>query len=131
MRTEYLRPPIGAFAGRHVLAELEGIPAAALDDVATLRDTLATTLSEAGATVCDVISHRFQPQGVTVLAMLAESHASLHTYPEIGAVFVDVFTCGERADPERAAELLASKLGAASVRMSTVDRGHQPATQGS
>ena len=55
-------------------------------------------MSEAGATLCEVMSHRFAPQGVTVLAMLAESHASVHTYPELGTVFVDVFTCGETAD---------------------------------
>ena len=64
----------------------------------------AYAVTEAGATLCEVISHRFTPQGVTVLAMLAESHASVHTYPELGAVFVDVFTCGDEADPVRAVD---------------------------
>jgi S-adenosylmethionine decarboxylase len=116
-------PEVGRFAGRHVLAELDGVAAAPLNDSAHLRRLLARTLAAAGATVCQVIAQEFRPQGVTVLAMLAESHASIHTYPEIGAAFVDVFTCGERADPEQAVRLLAAELGAASLRMSTVPRG--------
>jgi S-adenosylmethionine decarboxylase len=118
------------FSGKHVLAELDGIDARLLDDDEFLRSTLADTLTDAGATVCEVISHRFEPQGVTVLAMLAESHASVHTYPEIGAMFVDVFTCGERADPEHAVRLLAKALGTEPVSMSTITRGRQPTNTG-
>jgi len=119
-------PVVGRFAGRHVLAELDGIDPALLDDPEFLSETLTAAVTEAGATVCDVISHRFDPQGVTVLAMLAESHASVHTYPEIGAVFVDVFTCGDRADPEYAVRLLSKALGANSAQLSTVRRGRAP-----
>jgi S-adenosylmethionine decarboxylase len=111
-------PEVGRFSGRHVLAELDGVPAAILDNTEHLRQLLARTLAAAGATVCQVIAQEFRPQGVTVLAMLAESHASIHTYPEIGAAFVDVFTCGERAD-----RLIAAGLEAGSLRMSTVPRG--------
>lgn len=118
---------VGAFSGRHVLAELDGVDPRLLDDAEFLRGTLSSVLTTAGATVCDVITHRFEPQGVTVLAMLAESHASVHTYPELGAVFVDVFTCGERADPQRAVRLLADALGPGTLHMSTVQRGRQPA----
>lgn len=116
-------PLVGRFAGRHVLAEFEGVEPALLNDPVLLKETLTTAVSEAGATVCEVVSHTFVPQGVTVLALLAESHASVHTYPEIGSVFVDVFTCGDQADPEQAVELLAKMLGAGTVRMSTVERG--------
>lgn len=119
-------PTVGQFAGRHVLAELGGIEPAVLDEPAFLRAALTSAVTEAGATVCEVISHRFAPHGVTVLAMLAESHASVHTYPELGAVFVDVFTCGDRADPEHAVRLLTKALGAGSVSLATVVRGHHP-----
>ncbi|PXY28068.1 adenosylmethionine decarboxylase [Prauserella muralis] len=122
--------PVGAFSGRHVLAELDGVDPNLLDDADFLRATLASTLTAAGATVCDVIAHQFEPQGVTVLAMLAESHASIHTYPELGTTFVDVFTCGERADPQQAVHLLADALGTDSVTMSVVQRGRQPAGAG-
>ncbi|MFC5058196.1 adenosylmethionine decarboxylase [Saccharothrix xinjiangensis] len=111
------------FAGRHVFAELTGVVAGRLDDEAFLRRTLAEALSLAGATVCGLDSHRFEPQGVTVLALLAESHASLHTYPEFGAAFVDVFTCGSRADPESAVRLLAGALDASIERLRAVRRG--------
>ena len=114
---------VGSFTGQHVLAEMEGIDAGLLNDEALLRDILTTALDQAGATVLDVTSKRFEPQGVTVLALLSESHASLHTYPEIGSVFVDVFTCGHRADPEVAVRLLAEALHTPVVHAKTIRRG--------
>lgn len=113
----------GSFAGRHVLAELGGADPAVLDNETLLREVVHDSLVDAGATVQEVVSHRFAPQGVTVLAMLAESHASLHTWPEHGAAFVDVFTCGEDADPQRAVQLLADRVGASRLRSDTVPRG--------
>ena len=91
--------PVGLFAGQHVLAELEGVSPELLDDEQFLRHALGEALTQADATVLEVVSKQFEPQGVTVLALLSESHASIHTYPEVGAVFVDVFTCGTRAKP--------------------------------
>jgi S-adenosylmethionine decarboxylase len=114
---------VGNFAGQHVLAEFEGVDPTLLDDVAFLRVTLERSLDRAGATVCDMVSKRFTPQGVTVLALLSESHASLHTYPEVGSVFLDVFTCGDRADPELAMRLLAEALAATSTNITTIRRG--------
>ncbi|SHG99657.1 adenosylmethionine decarboxylase [Streptoalloteichus hindustanus] len=114
---------VGLFAGQHVLAELEGVDAALLDDEPFLRRTLTEVLDLAGATVCDVISKQFEPQGVTVLALLSESHASVHTYPERGALFVDVFTCGDRAKPELAVELLTKALRPTRVQSKTIHRG--------
>jgi S-adenosylmethionine decarboxylase len=111
------------FLGHHVLAEFEGVDPGPLDDVDFLLATLQSALRAAGATVCDVVSKQFVPQGVTVIALLSESHASLHTYPELGSVFLDVFTCGERADPELAMKLLAEALGARSTRITTIQRG--------
>lgn len=119
---------IGAFAGRHVLAELRSIDPKLLDDPAFLRTALRTAVTEAGATVHEVVAHRFEPQGVTVLALLAESHASVHTYPEIGALFADVFTCGDQADPVLAVHLLAAALGTTAVELSVVERGEKHVT---
>lgn len=111
------------FTGRHVLAELTGLEPSLLDDEPAVREALVGALTGAGASVLRTIGHRFDPRGLTVLAMLSESHASVHTWPEHGSAFVDVFTCGEAADPERAVELLAARLGAAHVHRRTVDRG--------
>lgn len=115
---------IGVFAGTHVLADLDDIDPGLLDDPGFLREALRNAVTGAGATVRDILVHRFQPRGVTVLAMLAESHASIHTYPEVGAMFVDVFTCGDRADPEEAVRRLASSLNTCSVATSSITRGH-------
>ncbi|MFB9909563.1 adenosylmethionine decarboxylase [Allokutzneria oryzae] len=123
-------PVVGLFTGQHVLAELDGIDAALLDDELFLRRTLEHVLDQAGATVCDVVSKQFDPQGVTVLALLSESHASIHTYPEIGALFVDVFTCGDRAQPELAVRLLAEALGTTAVQSKTIHRGGERAVAG-
>ena len=114
---------VGLFTGYHVLAELEGVDSELLDDEQFLRDTLDSALSRSQATVCEVIGKRFEPQGVTVLALLSESHASLHTYPENGSIFIDVFTCGHTAQPERAVELLAEALRPTSVNTRTIRRG--------
>ncbi len=111
------------FAGRHVLAELHGVDADVLNDPRRLSELLTAAVTEAGATVCDVVAKQFEPHGVTVVAVLAESHATVHTYPELGSLFVDVFTCGEQADPELAVRLLARSLGAGSVELSTIRRG--------
>lgn len=117
--------PVGLFAGQHVLAELEGVSPELLDDEQFLRHALGEALTQADATVLEVVSKQFEPQGVTVLALLSESHASIHTYPEVGAVFVDVFTCGTRAKPALAVQLLAEALGAASARTDLISRGHR------
>ncbi len=114
---------VGEFAGRHVLAEFSGVAADVLDDPALLCESLERALDKAGATVCDLTFKQFEPHGVTVVALLSESHASIHTYPENGSVFVDVFTCGRRADPELAVQLLRDQLGAGVSRITTIHRG--------
>lgn len=115
--------PSASFSGRHVLAELRGVSPALLGDDAAVARALRTALDDGGATTLEVVTHRFEPQGTTVLAMLAESHASVHAYPEAGAAFVDVFTCGEHADPERIVEVLGREVGAVEVRAQIVARG--------
>jgi S-adenosylmethionine decarboxylase proenzyme len=74
---------------RHVVADVVGA-----DDERLLRELLTRSATAAGATVLGAQSHHFEPEGVTVLVMLAESHVSIHTWPERGAAFVDAFTCG-------------------------------------
>ncbi|HVL85298.1 MAG TPA: adenosylmethionine decarboxylase [Pseudonocardia sp.] len=109
--------------GRHVLAELAGADPALLDDAAALRTALHDALVGAGASVRQVVAERFDPHGVTVVALLAESHASVHTWPEHGTAHVDAFTCGDSADPERAVRALAGALRARVSSLQTVARG--------
>lgn len=120
------------FTGRHVLAEFGGVDSALCDDRESLEAALRGALTAAGVTICAMVGKQFAPHGVTVLALLAESHASLHTYPESGDIFVDVFTCGNAADSaETVAENLRAALAPRHVRISTVLRGRaaSPAAQ--
>ncbi|MFE9576215.1 adenosylmethionine decarboxylase [Nocardia sp. NPDC006044] len=113
------------FTGWHVLAEFGGVDATLCDDLERLESALRESLIAAGVTICDVVHKKFDPQGVTVLALLSESHASIHTYPESGDIFVDVFTCGSiGAGASKAVELLRDKLSPKDVRMQVIRRGH-------
>ncbi|MEU5758962.1 adenosylmethionine decarboxylase [Nocardia sp. NPDC047648] len=113
------------FTGWHVLAEFGGVDADLCDDLERLESALRESLIAAGVTICDVVHKKFEPQGVTVLALLSESHASIHTYPESGEIFVDVFTCGSiGAGASKAVELLRDALAPKDVRMQVIRRGH-------
>jgi len=97
--------------GKHCILELYDCDPARLDDEAFLRTAITTAAKRAGATLLNLITHQFQPQGVTGLALLAESHISIHTWPESGYAAIDVFTCGDHTMPERACEVLSQELG--------------------
>lgn len=113
------------FTGWHVLAEFGGVDADLCNDVERLETALRESLVAAGVTICDVVHKQFEPHGVTVLALLSESHASIHTYPESGDIFVDVFTCGSAGSgADKAVEFLREALAPQHVELSTVRRGH-------
>lgn len=92
--------------GIHCILELYDCPANLLNDVEFIKDSLRRAAQEAGATLLGDLAHQFDPQGVTALALLAESHISMHTWPENGYAAVDVFTCGHHTDPEIACRFL-------------------------
>jgi len=85
--------------GRHVLVDIADTCATVLNDGATLARVLTLAAVAEGATVLGTIEHAFEPSGVTILLLLAESHVSLHTYPAQGRAFFDAFTCGVRCEP--------------------------------
>ena len=115
-------PAISDAVGKHCILELYECQSSRLDDEAFLRDTITTAAKRAGATLLNLITHRFEPQGVTGLALLAESHISIHTWPESGYAAVDVFTCGDHTMPERACQVLAEELGAARHKLTSFRR---------
>ena len=93
-------------SGRHCILELYQCDQAKLNDEAFVRTTITSSAKIAGATLMNLVTHSFKPQGVTGLALLAESHISIHTWPEIGYAAIDVFTCGDHTMPEKACKLL-------------------------
>jgi len=96
--------------GKHCILELYDCDPSKLDDEAFLRSAITQAAERAGATLLNLITHQFEPQGVTGLALLAESHISIHTWPESGYAAVDVFTCGDHTMPERACAVLSEQL---------------------
>ena len=92
--------------GRHCILELYQCDHVKLNDEAFIRTTITSSAKVAGATLINLVTHSFKPQGVTGLALLAESHISIHTWPEIGYAAIDVFTCGDHTMPEKACKLL-------------------------
>ncbi|MES9901364.1 MAG: adenosylmethionine decarboxylase [Sedimenticola sp.] len=80
------------FAGFHLLVEFWG--AENLNDVSLIEEALCHAAELAGATVLSIHAHRFSPSGVTGVAILEESHISIHTWPEHGFAAIDIFMCG-------------------------------------
>ena len=88
--------------GKHCILEMYECNKNKLNDEAFVRTILSSSAKLAGARLINMITHRFVPQGITGLALLAESHISIHSWPEIGYGAVDIFTCGEHTHPKRA-----------------------------
>jgi S-adenosylmethionine decarboxylase len=107
--------------GLHLIADLEG--ASRLDDCAWIEAALRDAAAAASATVLDVRLHPFGPgQGVTGVALLAESHISIHTWPECGTAAIDVFVCGAAADPQAALAVIRDRLGGTVAHVQTISR---------
>jgi S-adenosylmethionine decarboxylase len=96
-----------------------------LDDAAIVCRALRAAAAECGAALLNVIDHKFSPQGVTALALLAESHIAIHTWPDAGYAAIDIFTCGSTIEPEAACRYLIEVLQAGDHRLVTLRRGAQ------
>jgi len=92
--------------GTHILLEMAGCSSRLLDDTESVAAALLNAAQDAQTTVLGSSFHKFSPQGVSGVVVIAESHISIHTWPEFGYAAVDVFTCGDRAMPHLAAESL-------------------------
>ena len=97
---------------KHLLLELYRCDYDKLNDESFLRCTLNKAAKLAKATVLNLISNKFEPQGVTAIALLAESHISIHTWPESNYSAVDIFTCGQNMLPEMASQYFIEALKA-------------------
>jgi S-adenosylmethionine decarboxylase proenzyme len=98
------------FKGNHFLASYMECDHDALIDLPALREALLSAAQKSGATVLDSVKYEFTGNGFTMVILLSESHASIHTYPEVGACFVDLFTCGDNCSSENFDEALRAYL---------------------
>lgn len=109
--------------GRQLLIELQDCDKEVLNDLGFLRDAMVTAAVDCGAVVLGESFHHFNPQGVSGVVIIAESHLSIHTWPEYGYAAIDIFTCGTSVEPEKAAEALIEKLGAKNHSLMEIQRG--------
>ena len=100
---------------KHILFTLKGCLHSVLNDEEFIRDCMYNASKHCNSKLLALHSHKFEPQGVTAVAMLAESHISIHTWPERGAAVCDVFTCGDHTKPETGVEYLKNILGATNI----------------
>ncbi len=111
-------------AGVHLIIDL--FDARHLDDVGHIEATLRRCVEASRATLLHLHVHRFQPNGVSGVAVLAESHISIHTWPYSGYAAVDVFMCGD-ADPDQCVPVLRDAFAAKRVEVNELRRGEAAA----
>ncbi len=109
--------------GRHVLVEAYECNPELLDNIQFLQEVMVEAAVRTGAEVVDVVFRKFQPYGVSGVVVISESHLAIHTWPEYGYAAIDLFTCGETADPWKAFDYLTEVLESKKVTTLEVQRG--------
>lgn len=109
--------------GAHLLAELKDCNPAILKSLDEVRDALVSAAIEAKATIVDISFHEFNPFGISGMVVIAESHLSIHTWPEYGYAAVDIFTCGDLINPQVAAAYLIKRFECKNPSIVEMKRG--------
>ena len=107
---------------KHILFDLNDCPSDLLDNEDFVRFSAWNAVKESKSELINLTCHKFKPQGVTALATLAESHLSIHTWPEKGIAKCDIFTCSDECLPEKAIEYLGEAFKATEVTSDAFDR---------
>ena len=117
---------IDRFQGKHLLLELYGCNSDKLNDEIFLRSKIDNASKLARASVLNLVSNKFEPFGVTAIALLAESHLSIHTWPESQYAAIDIFTCGKNMRPNLASQFLINQLEAKDHFLKIINRDYPP-----
>ena len=112
--------------GTHLLVELHGCHPELLKQLDFVKDTMISAAKEAKATVVDAVFHEFNPFGVSGVVVIAESHLTIHTWPEYRYAAVDIFTCGDEIRPQEAAEYIVARLECQNPSVIEIKRGVIP-----
>lgn len=115
--------------GRHLILEMWDCDREVLNNAKKVREILRRAAIEARATVIRVFCHEFSPEGVTGVVLLAESHLTIHTWPEEGYAAADIFTCGQSTDPQLAAQYLITGFKAKNSTTFELRRGSMRARE--
>ena len=109
--------------GKHLLLELKECNPQLLNDLDYIRNSLLRAAEDLGVHVVGESFHQFSPQGVTGILSIAESHISIHTWPEYGYAAADIFTCGSSFQPLQAADILIEQLESKDQDITEIPRG--------
>lgn len=109
--------------GTHLLVELRECNPEILKSIESVRNALVSAAQEAKATIIDISFHEFNPFGISGVVVIAESHLTVHTWPEYNYAAVDIFTCGDTIKPEEAASYLIKQFECKSPSIVEMKRG--------
>ena len=109
--------------GTNLMVELQECSSEILNDIILVEEAMVAAAKIAGATVVEAHFHEFKPIGVSGFVVITESHLAIHTWPEHRYAAVDIFTCGQVLQPERAAQELVERFECKSSTMFEVKRG--------
>jgi S-adenosylmethionine decarboxylase len=109
--------------GKHLIVELYDCLSDVINDVARVEEILVEAAEISKATVVRPVFHQFSPHGVSGVVVIAESHFSIHTWPEYGYCALDIFTCGDQIDPSICLSFLKSQFGAKALSVMEIKRG--------
>ena len=109
--------------GTHLLIELRDCNPEILKSLEKVRKILISAAKEAKATIINNSFHEFNPFGISGVVVIAESHLTIHTWPEYGYAAVDIFTCGDIIKPERAVSCLVKKFDCKNPSIVEMKRG--------
>jgi len=126
---QLISPEDGMYArGQHLLMDLAGSSFEVLNDKEGMTAATLSIIEQTGMTLLGIQSYKLEPQGVSVVATLAESHLTIHTWPEWGKALIDLFTCGSKFNLQDAVPIVAQEYGG-NLSLSTfsvVPRGDLP-----
>jgi S-adenosylmethionine decarboxylase len=117
--------------GWHIIAEFEQCSRSSIDDIEYVEKHLNESAKLAGATIVKSVFHKFAPQGVSGVVVIEESHFAIHTWPEHNYAAVDMFTCSEDMDYDKALVYLKEKFGCKVFKHQVIKRGEDVVTQSS
>ena len=109
--------------GRHMLLELYDCPQEILNNQEIIEKVLVDVVHTVGATLINTSFHKFSPYGVSGVVVIAESHITIHTWPEHHYAAIDVFTCDDTIDYQLVESIVVEKFNSSNHKVQTIMRG--------
>ncbi len=111
--------------GVHIIADLYGVDAGLISSADSISPIMENAIKEGNLTKISSQYYQFRPMGASGIALLAESHLSFHTWPEYGLVTLDIYTCGDRSNADKAFNYLLNVLKPTSIEYKKLERGNK------